>query len=203
MHPANPIRRRTMKKTLFTTALALVLAIGGITASLYAASGPVDPKTTQKYIAKSLEIASKSADMNLSTNLVKIPTVDGKSFGYLLESSNKFVSLGDVVNSSDAIPYNETIRFGYGVESSDGPLFEPRTVSLSVSSDPGYYASFGTDGFYKLDFSENPFDGKIEIYVVGEPLPAPAVTLIVALAAGALFLLYKNRRQRSIQTEQA
>jgi hypothetical protein len=29
------------------------------------------------------------------------------------------------------------------------------------------------------------------------------VTLIVALAAGALFLLYKNRRQRSIHTEQA
>ena len=97
---------------------------------------------------------------------------------------------------------NETFQLGYASE--DGNGFTPFSVTQAKSSEPNYYSGYNPDSFYQLDFAEDPFNGMIEIYIMGEPLPAPAVTLIVALAAGALFLLYKNRRQqRSLQTEQA
>lgn len=191
-----------MNKTLFTAVLALVLAIGGVVASSQAQDKELIP--TGRFTAKSLELIGDKIDVNLSANLVNVPApaTEGKTFGYLLageNDTNTFVSLGNAVKEVQ-LPSNQVIRFGYATNASD---FEPRAVSLNVSSDPGYYASYDANSFYQLDFSEKPFDGTIDIYVFGEPLPSPVVTMIVALAAGALFLLYKNRKQRSVQTEQA
>jgi len=42
-----------------------------------------------------------------------------------------------------------------------------------------------------------PFDGEIEVLVVGEPLPSPAVTLIIALALVAAYMGYNYRKQRA------
>lgn len=197
-----------MKKTLGTTVLACAMAIFGFAATLQA-QVPTDESESSnrvkvssgQYSMQLLTLVDSNAAQNasLTANLVEAPSVEGKSFGYL--QGDTFVSLGKAVNSVQ-LPYNQDIRFGYGVADSENPQFEPRTVSLKVSSDPGYYGDYKADSFYQLDFSEDPFNGKIDIYVA-QPLPAPAVTLLVALAAGAVFLLYKNRRQRFIQTEQA
>jgi len=192
-----------MKKTLVSTLLACAMTIFGVATSLQAQdSASETPVKSGQYSTQLLKLVNTNATSDtLTANLVKAPAVEGKSFGYL--SGNTFVSLGEAVSAVE-LPYNQVIKFGYGVADAENPNFEPRTVSLqvSVSSDPGYYGGYNPEGFYQLDFSEDPFDGKIDI-IVGEPLPAPAVTLLVALAAGAFFLLYKNRKQRSCQLEQA
>ena len=191
-----------MKKTLVTTALVCAMTIFGFATSLQAQDGygPIESGKVQ-YSAQSLLILDKreEADVNLTANLATASTSNGKEFGYCI--NNQFVSLKDAIEKTKKVelPYNQTLLFGYGTSASD---FAPRKVSFNVSSDPGYYAGYINDGFYQLDFSNKPFDGVIDI-VIGEPLPSPAVNFVVALAAGALFLLYKNRKQRLIRTEQA
>ena len=194
-----------MKKTLFTAALVCAMTIFGFAASLQAQDSAAGKELIHngQYSTKLLKLvnlAKNATSTSLTAKLVKVPTVEGKTFGYLY--NGQFVSLGNAAESSVELPFDQLIQFGYGDASSQNSGFEPRTVSLKVSSDPGYYAAYNNDSFYQLDFSEDPFNGYFEI-VVGKPLPAPAVTLVVALAAGALLLLYKNRRQHSIHTEQA
>lgn len=191
-----------MKKTLVTTALACAMTVFGLATSLQAEDeyGLVESGTV-RYSTPSLIIldTTKDVGVSLTANLTEASTLNGKEFGYCVD--DQFVSLKDAIENTQTVslPYNQKLKFGYGTSATD---FAPKKVSFNVSSDPGYYAGYLNDGFYQLDFSSKPFDGVIDI-VVGEPLPAPAVTLVVALAAGALFLLYKNRRQRLIQTEQA
>ena len=200
-----------MKKTLVPAVLACVMTIFGFAASLQAQDSDLVKSSTVKSItfsANSLKILNEIKDgtyeVKLKVNLAKLPEVENKTFGYLLDG--KFAPLSDVASviSSKSLDFD----FGYAtIVSNDGTYefknFEKsKKVPFKVSADPGYYAGYNDQSFYNLDFSSDPFNGVIDI-VIGEPLPAPAVTLIVALAAGALFLLYKNRRQRSIQSEQA
>ena len=208
-----------MNKTLFTTALALVLSIGGFIASAQAAdeSENVTSKrisfqggTISSTVAQPLTIIAGSArEVDLKDNLTKAAgSSDSVSFGYLLNGT-QFVSLSDAMKNATVeetensklaaislgkFESGDTISFGYGTNASNF-----NTVSLNVSADPGYYAGYKSDGFFQLDFSEDPFDGTIEILVMGEPLPASTVTLLVALGAGALLLLYRNRRTRGAE----
>lgn len=41
-------------------------------------------------------------------------------------------------------------------------------------------------GWYMRDFSEDPFDGKIDVLVVGEPLPSPTTTLFILLGVAGI-----------------
>ena len=203
-----------MKKTLFTTVLACVLTVSGFVAAAedLAVSFNNDTKLFSSNVTKNLTllVATKS-DVDLGANLAAVST-DEKTLGYKRNGGN-FVSLAQAVSDAQVARVgnanvttitlgqfnaNDTIEFGY--QDADGG-FHGYTPG-KIGSDPGYYGGYNVESFYQLDFSEDPFDGMIEI-VVGQPLPAPAVTLIVALAAGALFLLYKNRKERFIQTEQA
>ena len=203
-----------MKKTLFTAVLACALSIFGLVASAQtsAVTFNEDSKQFSSKVSKNLTLLiATSSSVDLKGNLSTISTEE-KTFGY--KKNDKFVSLAQAVSNAQVATVgkanvttislgdfneNDTIQFGYNVGEDDFHPYSP----FKVVSDPGYYGGYNADSFYHLDFSEDPFDGMIEILVVGEPLPAPAVTLIVALAAGALFLLYKNRGRRSIRTEQA
>lgn len=193
-----------MKKTLVTVAFTCAMLFFGTAAFLHAEESQEQVADgTVQFTTNSIKILNgigKNYEIKLKANLVKLPHVDGKTFGYRL--GDTFVPLSEATTSVEASG-TQILDFGYASEAGeDFTDFEKRKVAFSVSSDPGYYAGYLNDGFYQLDFSKDPFDGVIDI-VIGEPLPAPAVTLVVALAAGALFLLYKNRRQRLIQTEQA
>lgn len=203
-----------MKKTLFTAALACALSFFGLVASAQnsAVSFNEDTKQFSSNVSKNLTLlVATSSDVDLSGNLSSVSS-DEKTFGY--KKNGTFVSLAQAVNDAQVATVgdakvttislgdfkeNDTIEFGYN---GGDNVFHPYSP-FKIQSDPGYYGGYNADSFYQLDFSEDPFDGMIEIYVIGEPLPAPAVTLLVALAAGALFLLYKNRGRRSIHTEQA
>jgi len=186
-----------MNKKLFTTALALVLSVGGFAASLQADDNVLELSKSGTYVTKTLELIGEegmSSAEGLKTKLSQAAEVDGKSVGYLVDKT--FVSLDTAMGFQ--LPVGQPIQFGYGTNAKD---FKPRTVTLNVSvtSDPGYYSGYKSDGFFQLDFPEDPFDGTIEIMVMGEPLPASTVTLLVALGAGALLLLYKNRRTRDAE----
>ncbi len=209
----NPNQEEKMKKTLLTAALACTLSLFGFVASAQeqAASFDETTKVFTSNVTKDLTLlVATSSDVKLGETLSKISSSDGnKTFGY--KKNGEFVSLAEAVSQAKVVSdgdanvtainlgsfeQDDTIQFGYKGEDN---VFHPYSP-FRVESDPGYYGGYNPDSFYQLDFSEDPFSGMIEILVVGEPLPAPAVTLIIALAAGALFLLYKNRRQqRAVQ----
>ena len=49
------------------------------------------------------------------------------------------------------------------------------------------------NGWYVSDFASDPFDGVIEIYMVGQPSASVNATLAISLAA-VLILLYKKKQ---------
>ena len=123
-----------MKKTLVTTVLACAMTIFGFAASLQADESDGQAKAKTQYSTQSLMILDKNkADgVNLTANLVKVPSVEGKTFGYLL--GGKFVSLENVIDGvrvdTAELPYNQLLSFGFGSSASD---FVPREVSFNVS----------------------------------------------------------------------
>jgi len=206
-----------MKKTLFATALVCALTIFGFAATAQASAVRFnnDSKTFSSKVSKKLNLlVATSNTVDLSKNLSTVSSTENKTFGYL--KNGTFVSLAQAVSDAKVSTVgnakvaairlgefneNDTIQFGINTNNGENNEFTPYSP-FKIQSDPGYYGGYNAESFYQLDFSNDPFDGMIEI-VIGEPLPAPVVTLIVALAAGALFLLYKNRKQRPIHTELA
>ena len=80
--------------------------------------------------------------------------------------------------------------------------FVVSTINV-LSSDPGYFTGYNPESFYQLDFSEMPFDGKIDVAIIGEPLPGSTVTLILSLAALAVFMGYARRKQQRAAVQES
>lgn len=179
-------------------------------------------------MSESLKIVAVDASnkavgqQSLSEKLISLSNYNGKSFG-VMKNGSQFIPLGNAsvetvgnldVASVSLGKFEPGESFQLGFANPDGSGFEAYESissvkalqsagkSVTVNGDPLYYAGYNADNFYHLDFAEDPFNGNIEVLVMGEPLPASTVTLIVALGLGAAFLLYNNRRQRS-RAEQA
>ena len=195
-----------MNKKFIMAALAGFLTVCGL--AVTAEGAAISSKTmTAKDSMKILVIAKP--EYNLAEKLTNAqPSVDGKTMGYLVNpgtSAAKFVSLaeamptvevtkdpnGDDIAALGHFTKGDNIQFGYN--SAQG--FSPAPISV-LSSDSGYYAGYNSDSFYQLDFSEMPFDGKVDILVIGEPLPSSTVTLLVSLGALVIFLGYVRRKQQ-------
>ena len=209
-----------MNKTLFAAFFACALTLGAFTAS----AEDFNPQSKLTFnegkftssVPSHLKVIAVSKDKtSLADNLTKAVNLapEDTSFGYKL-NDNKFVSLSDAMKDISVVDSGEgsaaafklgdfsagdTFQFGYAA-ASDGSDFKS---VLTVASDPGYYTGYNPDSFYTLDFAEDPFDGKIEILVMGEPLPASTVTLLVALGAAAALLLYHNKRSQLRVADQA
>jgi hypothetical protein len=212
-----------MHKSFFTFALASVLAIGAVTASAENFTPQSKVSFNEGIIStngsEALKILmmnpSDETNMGLSDFLNAMAYSGDREFGYMRNDGtegSKFVSLANVLASIKAddvatvalekFEKNATIKFGYADK--DGKNFTPAGVKkVKVESDAEFHGGFDPDSFFRLDFAEEPFDGNIEVLVIGEPLPASTVTLLVALAAGAGLLLFSNRKQRALRTEQA
>ena len=216
-----------MKKNLFATALACALSLAGLAlfaedektsdatfGHAYAEKSKIQFNGQDKSFTSSkggMRIAFAAKDDKLLNNLKTLAEQnDGKQFGFMVDGN--FVSLQsaletaeDTTASNDGEAIVRLRKFSarnlqFGLQ---GETFEPFSgPTNTVTSDP-FYGGYNVDSFYSVDFAENPFDGMIDILVMGEPLPAPVVTLLVALAAGAAFLLFKNRKQRAFRIEQA
>ena len=200
-----------MNKKFIMAALAGVMTVCGFTLS---AEDPViiekgqveslDAKAKMRIVA----IARPNTNFTEKLTTVRGDTEGGLTRGYLIKSgsSETFVPLSSVIPASmnvskDAtgnelvslgrFEQGDTIQFGFKDENG----FSPMQISV-LSSDPAYYAGYNADSFYQLDFSEDEFDGRIDVLVVGEPLPSSTVTLILSLAALAVFMGYARRKQQ-------
>ena len=70
----------------------------------------------------------------------------------------------------------------------DTPYKDIPTLSAEANGYMEPYASW-----YNMDFSNDPFDGLVDILVMGEPLPSPAATLMIVLVVGGI--IYCTRKQ--------
>ena len=197
-----------MKKTLFTTAVAFVLSIGGIALSAQDSANSIT-------LDKDYSLVRLVVESNVEANLKESLTVSeegGKAdtFGYV-KNGGGFVSLVDKVaeaqgenpKSAEVVlgkfRAGDTFQFGYG----NAGGFTPVAPTVKVASDAGYYAEYNIDTFYQLDFSQDAFNGKVDILVMPEPLPSSTVSMLIALAAAGAFLLYRNRKTRAHSSAQA
>jgi len=200
-----------MNKKFIMAALAGVMTVCGFTLSAE------DPVIVEKGQVESLDakakmrivaIARPNTNFTEKLTTVRGDTEGGLTRGYLIKSgsSETFVPLSSAipasVNVSKDATGNELVSLGrfeqgdtiqFGFKDENG--FTPMQISV-LSSDPAYYAGYNADSFYQLDFSEDEFDGRIDVLVVGEPLPSSTVTLILSLAALAVFMGYARRKQQ-------
>ena len=215
-----------MKKTLFTTALACVLAIGSLTASAkifdpqekvtFNSNNTLSVKGSESLKILMAVSVNPDKEVSLSQFLTTAPVIPQEGgdlyFGYKVGDgeNSKFVLLSqsmiDIAKktadkaqvatlSLGEFKSGETIEFGYAADS-QGNKFRATPVSLvEDKSDALFHAGYDQESFFKLDFSKDPFNGNIDVLVMGEPLPPATVTLLVALAAAAAFLLYNSKRQ--------
>lgn len=63
-----------------------------------------------------------------------------------------------------------------------------------ISSDNNFIAG-NFENYYQLDFAADPFDGRIQVMVMGEPLPTPFTTLICSLGVIGILLYCKKKKQ--------
>lgn len=113
-----------------------------------------------------------------------------------------FFLVVDVMASSELYnlikdaPYN----LAYGIELKDQRPFNDFSTLYSAKVLPYYTLSTDypilsdhmCDWWYKTDFAADPFDGRIEVLVMGEPLPPAWITFLIATAVG--LLLYKRKQ---------
>ena len=174
-----------MKKTLFAAALAFVMTIGGFALSA---------QDAKSFVA--------NMDVSLRDNLTSNATQLEKDFGYKKEGGG-FYSLSSAMNTAakdgkvsfllGTFTPGDAIKFGYASSGSGSDFVD---APVKVASDPGYSYTYNTGTFYTLDFPGEAYDGTIEVDIIGAPLPASSVTLLVALGAAAAMLLYFNRRKQ-------
>ena len=205
-----------MSKKFFMAALAGFLSVGAFALSAQEAQ-TVDSLTARDNM-RILAIAKSTSDPKLADNLEaakNATTENGRKLGYYVvksgETEGQFVSLSEAIKqdvTTDAhgrdvvtlgrFSADDKVQFGY----QENNLFHATPINV-LSSDPSYYAGYNAEGFYQLDFSEMPFDGKIDVLVVGEPLPSSTVTLILSLAALAVFMGYSRRKQQRAAAQES
>ena len=191
-----------MNKKFFMAALAGLLTVCGFTATAAEEPDVLSAKKAMRILA----VAKPEYKLSEKLAAAKGP-VEGKTLGDIVNPGTdaaKFVTLGvaaeavststkgDDIAALGHFAEGDTVQFGY----QDQNGFTPAKITV-LSSDSGYSTGYDVEGFYQLDFSAMPFDGSIEVLVVGEPLPDTAVTLIVALGLVAVFMGYNYRKQRA------
>jgi P pilus assembly chaperone PapD len=62
-----------------------------------------------------------------------------------------------------------------------------------ISAESMFHPEAARDFWYKTDFASEPFDGRIEVLVMGEPSASTTATLIISVLFGML-LLYKKKQ---------
>ena len=71
--------------------------------------------------------------------------------------------------------------------------FRPIVGQGSVSIEPdGHINPYLS--WYKTDFASEPFDGRIEVLVMGEPLPSATTTLFLTLTVLAILLCCRDTK---------
>ena len=67
---------------------------------------------------------------------------------------------------------------------------------FTAQSDPTPYMQ-AYDTWYRYDFAEDPFDGLLDLAVIGEPLPSTKATFFIVLLTAGIIMWSRNRLQRT------
>ena len=105
---------------------------------------------------------------------------------------------------------DQTFNLAYGIELPKDPKpfneFKYTDIPAFVSYQP--YISSEPDGYmapykawYEQDFASDPFDGRIEVYVMGEPLPSATQTMFLTLGVLAILLYCRNTKWKQLKTQ--
>lgn len=87
-------------------------------------------------------------------------------------------------------PYNDFSTFAK-------PPYYMQLFSHPMWQEPdGFLSPYSS--WYHTDFAEDPFDGRIEPFVVGEPLPPATATLLIALGMLGIMKCRKLRFNKAI-----
>ena len=86
------------------------------------------------------------------------------------------------------IPKTDSVAAFSNLIIPDTPYKDIPTMSTEADGYLEPYASW-----YNLDFSNDPFDGLMDILVMGEPLPSPATTLMIVLFVGGIIYCTRKR----------
>lgn len=111
--------------------------------------------------------------------LFSITTFAATDLKYLLEDQRFNLTYGVTLPDTPALT-DFSVRFT--------PSVSPTKVAASVEALIPFQGM--VDRWYQFDFSEEPFDGVIQLAAVGQPSPSATVTLIIALLC-SLFLVRK------------
>lgn len=139
-------------------------------------------------------------DNTLTVNLTKPGGANWHYGLYSLDTGNTWemeLATGD--NTVDLTGQNVTKIGVWAYQSNGGGSAEKKDAySYGATSNHAqfHFAATGT----VIAFTKNGTDkGRIDFggndETVGSPLPAPVVTLLIALACGAGFVMYRNRKQ--------
>lgn len=72
------------------------------------------------------------------------------------------------------------------------PVSTYQMYKFKVDSDNNLMEFSPGNNFYKVDFNEDPFDGMIEVMVVGEPSTSTNLTLLIAGLLGLVMIKYRK-----------
>lgn len=73
----------------------------------------------------------------------------------------------------------------------------PNTGNLAYYGDARLPYLYIYDTWYKHDFAEEPFDGRLQVLVMGEPLPSANATIFIVLAVAGIIMWSRNKLQRT------
>lgn len=114
-------------------------------------------------------------------------SMDKKTQEYLLETYKTPYNLTyDVKQPTAFVKFNDFSTF-YKLNSN------PFTIQTVNAEQMIPFTYDGTVEWYKTDFAEEPFDGHIEVLVVGEPLPSINLSLLIACIVSIAVLQYRKR----------
>ena len=110
-------------------------------------------------------------------------SMDSKTQEYLLKYyTDNHYNLAYDVKQPTALKFNDFSK-----------IYKTNDTFLSSSSvNSEAIVPYPVSEWYKQDFAEDPFDGRIEIYVVGEPLPSINISLLIACIVSIAVLQYRK-----------
>ena len=114
----------------------------------------------------------------------------------LLLSIISFTSFGIDLESflNQEIDLTQGITLPPAMKFNDFSNIKPTKSYVPINMQDSYfYDEVISNGWYVSDFAEDPFDGVIEIWAVGQPSASTTTTLIISCLIGFFLISKKNK----------
>lgn len=110
----------------------------------------------------------------------------------LFKPHTDLTDLLKIVKTGTNLAYGFEVNKDFDITDFSKPVTPTLNNQASYTINSEAIVPFPTDYWYVQDFANEPFDGMIEVYVVGEPLPTPILTLFIASIIAFTFAKYRK-----------